>query len=382
MNTAAANAHDVAALSASPAASGGGVHVHTRDAMANIYAQIAAASTGRVSKAVATQVPAYVRAWKLYTHTVGTFPLREYIDHDQVVARNLLTQPSPLTSYSSLMSRTVGDLLDYDVAYWRVIDRAWDGYPTSVQWLPAADVTPQPGAEYDETGLLRIPVAYQGVTIPVRDVIRFDGDGLGGWLSSGAAIINTAAALEAAALRYAEFPAPSIILKNTGADLPADQVDDLLTAWENARASRSTAYLNSVINTEKVGFNPNEMQLVEARNASATAIARLANIDPVWVGAGVPGSSLTYTNRVDLYRQLLDLSLTPVMDMIAGRLSMQDVTPRGHTVKFDTSTFLRANPTELADYITKLLPVGVLNINEARALIDLPPEVLDATTPA
>jgi hypothetical protein len=51
---------------------------------------------------------------------------------------------------------------------------------------------------------------------------------------------------------------------------------------------------------------------------------------------------------------------------------MNDVTPRGHKVAFDTSVFLRANPTELADFITKLLPVGVISETESRDLLDLP----------
>jgi hypothetical protein len=114
------------------------------------------------------------------------------------------------------------------------------------------------------------------------------------------------------------------------------------------------------------------VQLVEGKQAQATAIARLANLDPVWVGAGVPGSSLTYSNRTDLYRQLLDTSLRPIMDLISGRLSMPDIVPRTHAVRFDTTSFLRGNPGELADLITKLVPLGVLTEEEARLVLDLP----------
>jgi hypothetical protein len=111
---------------------------------------------------------------------------------------------------------------------------------------------------------------------------------------------------------------------------------------------------------------------VEARNAAATMIGRLTNLDPVWVGAGVPGSSLTYTNRQDLYRQLLDLSLQPVMRQITDRLSMEDVTPRGHTVKFDTDTFLRADTATLTALISQLVPLGVLSAEQGAQLLDLP----------
>jgi hypothetical protein len=208
--------------------------------------------------------------------------------------------------------------------------------------------------------------------IPGTEVIRFDGDGLGGWLVTGAAAINTAGALEAATQQMAAYPLPQVVLKNNGADLPAAVVDDLLEAWETARQTRSTAYVNSTITTDAMGWNAADLQLVAAREESALMMARLANLDPVWVGANTSGGSLTYTNRTDLYRQLLDLSLTPIMTAIAQRLSMNDITPRGHVVKFDTTTFLRANPEQVAALATQLLPLGVLSVNEIRGLIDLP----------
>jgi hypothetical protein len=188
-----------------------------------------------------------------------------------------------------------------------------------------------------------------------------------------ASACNTAAALEAAALRYAEYPVPNVILKNSGADLPGAVVDDLLDAWEAARTNRSTAYLNSTISTETIGgFSPNDMQLTDARNASAIAIARQGNLDAAWVSAAQSGSALTYTNRVDLYRGLLDMSLTPVMLQISQRLSMNDITPRGHAVEFDTSVFLRSNPAEIAALISTLRPLDVISIDEARDMLDLP----------
>jgi HK97 family phage portal protein len=171
---------------------------------------------------------------------------------------------------------------------------------------------------------------------------------------------------------YSETPIPTVALKNSGPDLPAEQVDALLMAWEEARANRGTAYLNNTIDAQVMGFSARDMSLVDNKNQAAIAIARLANIDPIWIGAGVPGSSLTYSNRVDLYRNLLDTALRPIMALFEQRLSMPDVTPRGRTIKFDTTAFLRANPLETAELITKLLPLGVLTEEEAKMVLDLP----------
>ena len=51
---------------------------------------------------------------------------------------------------------------------------------------------------------------------------------------------------------------------------------------------------------------------------------------------------------------------------------MNDITPRGHRVTFDTSVFLRGNPAELAGIVATLLPLNVMDRNEARDLLDLP----------
>ncbi|MFZ9968106.1 MAG: hypothetical protein ACO3IN_14100, partial [Steroidobacteraceae bacterium] len=218
---------------------------HAREAGA-LIAAIASSYGNTVTMATAAQVPAFVKALKTYTHTISAFPLREYVTDGPVTPRALLEQPSSVLPYSAVIQRLVTDLLAYDVAYWRVMARSWDGFPSEIMPMRVQDVTDLNGGNlgvdvnaYPPSD----PFYYLGNRIPTRDVIKFYGDGLGGWLKTGATAINTAAALEAATLRYSETPMPTVVLKNTGADLPAAMVDDILEAWEAARANRSTAYL-------------------------------------------------------------------------------------------------------------------------------------------
>jgi Phage portal protein len=330
----------------------------------------------RVDIGTALQVPSFTKALKTYTHTIATFPLVERVAGVRETTRPFLQIPDRSTTYWSLMTRTLADILCHDTAWWRVDEVAWDGYPAAVTYLPAHLVTYDPmtdavWATYD--GVPRRISDPSTAGTRVGEVIRFDGDGFGGWLKTMATTLATSASLEAAAMRAAEVPTPSIILKNTGADLPPEQVDQLLEAWELARQSRLTAYLNATIDTHALaGWSPNDLQLTDARNATALMVARAANLDPTWVGAGVPGASLTYSNRVDLYRQLLDLSLSPVMAAVSQRLSLWDITPRGTTVTFDTDEFLRANTLEIGNLIAQQLPLGVIDVPEARTLLDLP----------
>lgn len=347
---------------------------HVREA-SSLLAAIIGNNGQALSRATALQVPAVVKALKTYTAPISAFGLREYRNDEPIAARPFLGCPCATLPYSGVMTRTVTDLLLHDRAYWRVTGRSWDGFPNQIGLMRVEDVN---DLAESNTGIdpnaapPSDPFYHLGNRVPLRDVIKFYGDGTGGWLKVGASAINTAAALEAAVLMYAQSPIAQVVLKNNGADLPAEQVDALLEAWESARAERSTAYLNSTIDAQALGINPSEMQLTQARNAAAIQVARIANVDPIWTGAGVPGSSLTYSNRIDLYRQLLDTALTPVMRQISERLSMNDITPRGHSVRFDVTEFLRSNPSELASLIDTLLPLGVIDQEEARLILDLP----------
>jgi hypothetical protein len=355
-------------MDASPAAA------HVRES-AGLYALLTNQLATRTNRVTAMQIPAFVDALKTYTHTISAFPLREYRFDQPVAIRPFLQMPSRIYPYASVIQRTLSDLLMYDRAYWLVTERTFDGYPVSIEVMRVEDVIDTPAVfvgiaeNYQPPA---DPLYYLARQVPTRDVIKFYGSGEGGWLANGATAISTAASLEAATLMYSETPIPTVALKNSGPDLPAEQVDALLMAWEEARANRGTAYLNNTIDAQVMGFSARDVQLVEAKNMAAVAIARLANLDPVWVGAGIPGSSLTYANRVDLYRGLLDTALRPIMSLFEQRLSMPDVTPPGQVIKFDTTAFLRANPVELADLITKLLPLGVLTEEEAKMVLDLP----------
>lgn len=352
-----------------------GPHVRESGGTALLQLVQGSAGTFRVTRATAMQVPAFVDALKTYAHTISAFPLRQFRYDEPVATAQVLLTPSPYLPYSALMQRTVTDLLLWDRAYWYVTKRTWDGFPAEVQVMRVEDVsdsTTTKATGVDPNAYPPVdPLYWIGQPIPVRDVIKFYGDGLGGWLSVGATAINTAAALEAATLNYSEYPMPTVILKNTGADLPAAQVDALLDAWETARTNRASAYLNSSIEAKAMGWSARDLALVEARNESAIQIARIANLDPTWVGAAVNGSSMVYSNRVDLYRQLLDISLRPVMDNITHRLSMPDVTPRGHAIRFDTNGFLRGNASDLAAVVAQLVPLGILTPEEGRIVIDL-----------
>jgi HK97 family phage portal protein len=169
----------------------------------------------------------------------------------------------------------------------------------------------------------------------------------------------------------AEEPNPAMYIKNSGVDLPASQVSALLSNWKAARAQRSTAYLSGNLEVQTFGFDASQMELSANRMNTATEIARLMNI-PAWY-LNAESTSSTYSNTLQERRSLIDLSLTPYLIAVEQRLSMDDITPMTQRVRFEVEEYLRGTPMERIEVTGKMLELGLIDIDEARAMEDLAP---------
>jgi HK97 family phage portal protein len=153
--------------------------------------------------------------------------------------------------------------------------------------------------------------------------------------------------------------------------MPAERVTALLNSWKEARQTRGTAFVNDTIDFQSIGFSPEQLTLNQARQYMASEIARACNIPEYYVGANA-GGSMTYSNVTAERRSLIDLSLRPLMTCITQRLSDNDITPRGSIVKYNLRRILFSpSAQERADIYTKLIPLGVMTVEEAREREDL-----------
>lgn len=92
-----------------------------------------ASSSFRTSRLAALQVPAFVDALKTYSHTISGFGLRTYRGSEPIDTQTVLVMPSSYLPYTSVMTRTIENLLLHDRAYWLVVDRTWDGFPREIK---------------------------------------------------------------------------------------------------------------------------------------------------------------------------------------------------------------------------------------------------------
>jgi HK97 family phage portal protein len=325
----------------------------------------------------AMTVPAVARARNLVAGTIASMPLDVFVtdlttqERRQVPPLPWIEQPQVDIPRMTTLAYTVDSLWFYGRGYWLVTEvYAEDGRPRRFRWVDPLDIT------FDtdlNTGLvtryyLRLnPVPLSGVGSLV--VFTSIDEGL---LVRAGVTIRTCLELEKAALEFARNPAPSITLKNTGVDLPADQVQNLLDRWRSSRQSTggAVAYLSAALELDSVGFSPKDLAMVEAREFQVAEIARATGLPGVLLGASMPG--MTYQNVQSERRGLVDLALQPYMSAIEQRLSMDDVTPRGTTLMFQPNDFLRATPIEEAQLLSVLLDRDVITSDEARRRVGQP----------
>jgi HK97 family phage portal protein len=325
----------------------------------------------RISRKEAMSVPSVARARNLICGTVASIPLEYYnkktgevIAPPRWISQLSKTQPSFIT-----IAWIVDSLLMYGVSYLLVTERyAEDGRPASFEWVANNRVT----FTTDVNGIMVEQYYVDTTPINMADIVTiqsFDE----GILDRGARTIRAAVDVELAAATNSANPQPAGFLKNSGADLPAAEVQGLIAAWKRARQNNSTAYLTSTLDYSPVAFSPKEMMYNEAIQNLSTQIARLCNVPAYYLSAD-QNTTMTYANVQDERKQFFALSIEPYVQAIQARFSMDDISTAGHEVRFAIyDSFLKQDPlTELA-VIEKLLSLQLITTEQAMEMTDLSP---------
>jgi len=257
-----------------------------------------------------------------------------------IAPRSWIRRPDPNVSFQFLMSWTLDDLMMFGRAFWYITSRTADGYPATFTRLPAGSITTT-----DMAGPVWFApssqVYFQGGEIDPTNLVQFLSPAQG-LIYSAPGAIETALKLEAARNRNASSSIPAGVLKQTGGEpLSAQELADLASAFNAARATNQTAALNEYLTYTETNSTPDKMLLIEASQYQALEMSRLANVPPYLVGVATGAYSYQSSQqaRADLY--LFGVKL--YADAIAGALSMDNVLPRGTYVEFDADEYLEEN---------------------------------------
>ena len=291
--------------------------------------------------------------------------------------------PAPTISPSLFWSWLIDDLFFHGRATLVVLARDAAGFPVAFRRVLPGQLVYSPEMLAWGTFTAIPPVFYMGSEIPPEDVIAVDGPHEG-VCNYGAAVIRAALDLETASATAAAEPLPNIDLHQTGGEpLSEAAAGELVAAWKQARALGATAYTPQNLEARTLGWSAMDQQMVEARQYMATQLARMAGVNPVLVSAAMgSSSSYVYTNQADYRQAFLDDVLDAYLQAIEGRLSANDVTPRGQYVEFDRDEFTRLPLLERVQVMVAALKAGdpPALVNQLAGVLDLDFEIPEEDT--
>lgn len=323
-------------------------------------------STGRITRAEAMRVPAVKRARDLIC-SAAQWTLKVYDPAgkpNSLFLPNICDQPEPGIAPPITWARVIEDMLLFERSWLKELNKGWHGRIADVRRLEADTVTVQPDYVHYLHGSAKVWPDTPGL-------IRIDSPNAG--ILDGSPAIRACIALDRATLNYVDGSPPIDYFTPAEGDVQPDEDDviDFLNKWAEARRQRGTAYVPAALKYNTGGWDPQKLQLREAREFAITEVARLTGIDSE--DLSVSTTSRTYFNSQDRRRRFLEDVVGPYMGAIEARLSMDDITPHGYTVAFDTSDFLRLDDLAAAQADSVLIAAKVLTRDEARAKRGLEP---------
>ncbi len=151
---------------------------------------------------------------------------------------------------------------------------------------------------------------------------------------------------------------------STDQKLNQDQSNAYRDAWNEAQKERGLAVLGAGLEYQPIALSPADMQWLENKTFSNSEIARMFGIPAIWLGLGIEGSSMTYTNVEMLAQEFLTTTGSQYLTVIEQNFS--DLLPRGTESRFKTDALLRGDAKSRADVYAILHGLGAITTEEIR----------------
>jgi HK97 family phage portal protein len=304
----------------------------------------------------ALRIPGVLRATMLRANLVSQTEWDAWTTHgvDQPVKADprppLLERPFPGDTRVTTLRSAMLDYIHDGNAVFIVSARNSFGIPISGLPVPASQVgvrriTP---ANVGTTFLPLGSVEYNvgGQTFDSSDVIHVKGLCAPGALR-GAGVLElalsgtfaTAREQEAQAQRMSRHGVPSGILKVSSDSAEGNdpvKMAEFAQAWVQARDINGVAAMNSAVDFQPLAWNPNDMQMIEARQFTLLEIALIMGVPPKFVGAS-GGDPLNYSTSETEGKDLLRFTVSS--DFEAFEQAFSAALQRGTTVRFDRTAF-------------------------------------------
>ena len=297
----------------------------------------------------------------------------------------LLEQPNPPDPRIVTFSGWALDLVWEGNAVGIVAARNAEGWPTAAVPVPARSVGVRrvgPGATSPlPVGAIEYRVG--GLTFGANDVIHIKGPCEPGALRGMGVLevhLNTlelASDQQRQARSISRHGVPTGLLKSENPDLTESEAKKLKSDWLASQRDRTIAVLNATTSFEPLAWNPEELQLVEARRFTLTDLELIFGLPPGWLGG--MNSARQYSNIEQDAVNLLKFSLGGHLARFEQTLSLH--MPRGTEAKANLDALLR--PDTLTRYQAHAIALAnrFLTIDEVRELENREPLPAPAAPP-
>ncbi|WP_144797712.1 phage portal protein [Microbacterium paludicola] len=295
-----------------------------------VWAEHFGVAEDAVTRQTALQVPAIARARALLVGAIADLPIVAYRGNERLARQPAWVHRTdgPLSIWHR-NAATIEDLLLYGVSLWARRNGA-DGYPL--------DFVRVPRERWDVDMAGRVLV--DGKPAPANEVVVIPGPGEG-LLTTAQNTIRGARAIDRAWQARVRTPIPPTLFQQTERKAAtSEEVRAMLEGWSKARRDPESSAVGFVpygINPVFPGLDASGTQdlFIQGRNALRLDIANLTNIPASLLDGSVATASLTYQTQEGQRSSFQEQTMRYWLSPIEHRLSMDDVTPSGQSVRFD-----------------------------------------------
>ncbi len=359
------------------------------DQLARIRQQSAARPWRLPSIAEALEVPAIQRAVVLISNTIGRLPIEAYrsgavmSDPPRVAVR-----PNPFQTPRDFYRETGWNLATRGETVWWIATRDVDGIASALVVVPPAELTVEDNPRNRLFPLVtwgNVRSTWYSPAFPQGDFVQIvyakeSGELRGkGPLQMGQAALSVSVeAQQWAANFYADGGNGGTIIKVTGAlgqtkDVVTDsdgelvrehEADRVRAQWVNKPNNVPRVIDDGIESVTAMDVNPQGAQMLDAREHQNGDAARLFGIPGALMEYAQSGTSLTYQNIADVWREFQESCLTPNY-LSPIEQAMSDLLTRSTTARFSLTDLLRADPKTRAEIYQLLITLGVMTPEQA-----------------
>jgi HK97 family phage portal protein len=298
----------------------------------------------------------------------------------------LLDQPAPPDTRMTTFSSWGLDLIWDGNAVGIIAARNSENWPTAVLPVPARMVGIR---RVGRESLSQLPIGaieYKigNLTFGTDEIIHIKGPcepGAVRGLGVLEAHINGSLELAAEQIRQAKNIAASGVptgkLTTTDPDATPAEMKAAKTEWMTAQRERTVAALSPSTDFEPIAWNPEEMQMVEARRYSLTELELIFGLPVGWLGG--MNSARQYSNIEQDAVNLLKFTLGDHLGRFEQTLSLKY--PHGTKVRANLDAVLRSDTLTRYKAHAIALKSKFKTVDEVREIEELPPMPEDEEPP-